>query len=192
MNVLAVQRFFVHHRVRVSFFIFFALMAEWLRHANPHPILSLQDFECPTGALLAIAGALLRSWAAGIIQKGTVLTVQGPYALTRHPLYLGSFMIMIGFSLAIEDNVALVAVAAVIAFIYIPTLRNEERALGARFGDQWRAYAANTGLLFPKRWPRLTAEWQWQRWWHHREYRALATVLLALALLEGWNVTTAG
>lgn len=188
MNVLAVQRFFVHHRVRASFFIFVALLAEWAGHARPHPL----DPMSGSGALLVIAGALLRSWAAGIIQKRTVLATQGPYALTRHPLYLGSFMIMMGFALALEDKVAILGTAAVILFIYLPTIRNEERLLAERFGEAWLHYTAVTGLFLPKRMPPRMAQWQFVRWRHHREYRALIFTLLALVLLEIWNSAVAG
>src|SRR5512138_487723 len=43
------------------------------------------------GGAIAVAGALLRVWAAGHIEKGKVLTQGGPYGFTRNPLYLGSF-----------------------------------------------------------------------------------------------------
>lgn len=188
MNIRSVQRFFVHHRVRASFFIFIVLIAEWLTHVSPRPM----DIESGSGVLLVVAGALLRSWAAGIIQKNALLGTKGPYALARHPLYLGSFMTMIGFALVIEDKLALAAVAAVILLVYIPTIRNEERVLAQRFGEQWQAYARQTGMLFPKRLPQLTARWEWARWRHHREYRALGLTLLALALFEFWNLTAAG
>src|SRR5690606_23242257 len=48
------------------------------------------------GASIAGAGLLLRAWAAGTIHKEEDLTTSGPYAFTRNPLYLGSFLIGIG------------------------------------------------------------------------------------------------
>ena len=36
-------------------------------------------------------GFIIRAWATGHIRKNDELTVSGPYALTRNPLYLGSF-----------------------------------------------------------------------------------------------------
>lgn len=184
MEFQVVQRFFVHHRVRASFFIFIALWAEWASHARPLPL----DIVCGSGALLVIAGAFLRSWAAGIIEKRTVLATQGPYALTRHPLYLGSFMIMMGFALALEDKLAIIGTAAVILFIYLPTIRNEERLLGERFGNAWLRYTTATGLFLPKRMPaQIRAPWHFDRWRHHREYRAFVAVLLSLLLFELWR-----
>lgn len=184
MSLTAMHRFFVHHRVRSSFFIFVALLVEWASHARPHPL----DPISSSGMLLVVAGALLRSWAAGVIQKRSVLATQGPYALTRHPLYLGSFMTMMGFALALEDTIAVLGTAAVILFIYLPTIRNEERMLAERFGDAWLGYTAVTGLFSPKRMPtQITAPWQFTRWRQHREYRALIAVLLALASFAVWT-----
>ena len=52
------------------------------------------------GCSIALAGGLLRLWAAGHIDKRRVLARSGPYALTRNPLYLGSFVMGIGVLLA--------------------------------------------------------------------------------------------
>src|SRR6476660_9023002 len=52
------------------------------------------------GGSLAFVGIVIRAWATGHIRKNDELTVSGPYALTRNPLYLGSFIIGMGFSIA--------------------------------------------------------------------------------------------
>src|ERR1700733_11921811 len=52
------------------------------------------------GGVVAAAGALLRIWAAGHIEKGKSLARGGPYAFTRNPLYLGSLVMATGVMLA--------------------------------------------------------------------------------------------
>src|SRR5262249_11688422 len=52
------------------------------------------------GGLIASAGAVLRIWAAGHLEKGNMLAQGGPYALTRNPLYLGSFFMAVGILIA--------------------------------------------------------------------------------------------
>ncbi|MDZ7630439.1 MAG: methyltransferase [Gemmatimonadaceae bacterium] len=42
----------------------------------------------------------MRAWSTGHIVKNQVLTTTGPYAHTRNPLYLGSFLMALGFALA--------------------------------------------------------------------------------------------
>ncbi len=42
---------------------------------------------------LVLPGLWLRGYAAGYVKKNRELTVSGPYAYTRNPLYLGSILI---------------------------------------------------------------------------------------------------
>jgi len=50
---------------------------------------------------LVVPGLWLRGYAAGYVKKNRELTVTGPYAHTRNPLYLGSMLIAAGFALAL-------------------------------------------------------------------------------------------
>ena len=43
------------------------------------------------GLVLAVLGVGIRLWAAGTIHKGREITISGPYAWVRHPLYVGWF-----------------------------------------------------------------------------------------------------
>ena len=52
------------------------------------------------GGLIAMAGEAIRLWAAGHLEKGREVTTSGPYAFTRHPLYVGSSIIGIGLAIA--------------------------------------------------------------------------------------------
>ena len=51
------------------------------------------------GGAIAVVGLLVRAWAAGHIRKNQTLAVSGPYAHTRNPLYLGSFILGVGFTI---------------------------------------------------------------------------------------------
>ena len=50
---------------------------------------------------LVLPGLWLRGYAAGYVKKNRELTVTGPYAHTRNPLYLGSMLIAAGFAVAL-------------------------------------------------------------------------------------------
>ena len=47
-----------------------------------------------------VPGLLLRAYASGYVKKNAELTVTGPYAYTRNPLYLGSMLMAFGFAAA--------------------------------------------------------------------------------------------
>src|SRR5262245_6566966 len=61
------------------------------------------------GLPLIAAGGALRTWAAGHLLKTRELTMTGPYAFTRNPLYVGTLLIGIGFGLLTGPLVAAIA-----------------------------------------------------------------------------------
>ncbi len=61
---------------------------------------------------LVLPGLWLRAYASGYVKKNRELTVTGPYAHTRNPLYLGSMLMAAGFAVALLSwPVALVLAA---------------------------------------------------------------------------------
>ncbi len=82
---------------------------------------------------LVLPGLCLRGYASGYVKKNRELTMTGPYARTRNPLYLGSMLIAAGFALALLSWAVAVVLAAGFAMIYIPVIASEERFLRATF-----------------------------------------------------------
>ena len=75
------------------------------------------------GLALAAAGLALRLWASGHLEKGTRLAARGPYRWTRNPLYLGSFLMGLGFTLAAVNVWLLGLLLFHFLLIYIPVIR---------------------------------------------------------------------
>jgi hypothetical protein len=99
--------------------------------------------------LLVLPGLWLRGYASGYVKKNAELTVTGPYAHTRNPLYLGSMLIAFGFAAAAGSWVILLALAGLFAAIYIPTIQGEEEYLRAHFVG-FEAYARAVPRLLPR------------------------------------------
>jgi protein-S-isoprenylcysteine O-methyltransferase Ste14 len=99
--------------------------------------------------LLVLPGLWLRGYASGYVKKNAELTVTGPYAHTRNPLYLGSMLIAFGFAAAAGSWMVLLALAALFLAIYIPTIRGEEAYLRAHFAG-FEAYAQAVPRLLPR------------------------------------------
>ncbi len=77
--------------------------------------------------------------------------VWGPYAYTRNPLYLGSFVIGLG-AVAAGGRLWFALVFAVFfAFAYGQAMVQEERTLEQRFGARYRRYAQAVPNFVPWR-----------------------------------------
>ena len=103
------------------------------------------------GGFFTLAGALLRLWAAGHIEKCARLTINGPYAYTRNPLYLGSFLMAFGVILAGQGYWLLPFFALFFISVYLPVMRAEEQDLEKAYGADYLEYARRTPLFFPKK-----------------------------------------
>ena len=100
------------------------------------------------GLPFAIAGLILRGWAAGHLAKNEHLTMTGPYALLRNPLYLGTLMAAVGLAVASRKLTVLVLVALVFLLVYFPVIEQEESHLRNLFPD-FGNYARRVPMLMP-------------------------------------------
>ena len=82
--------------------------------------------------------------------KVPALVKEGPYAKIRHPIYL-AFLLMQISVLLLTSNwlIGFCGLAIIIAVIAI-RVPEEERLLIEQFGDEYRKYMKNTGMLLPK------------------------------------------
>lgn len=137
------------------------------------------------GAALAVVGLWIRGWSAGTIHKDQELTTSGPYAFTRNPLYLGSFFIGLGVSIAGGHWIWPVIFLAFYATVYSRTMAGEAAHLGRLFPGQYRAYSEGVPAFLP----RLTpyggggGGFRWAQYRRNREWEASLGALAAFALL---------
>lgn len=114
------------------------------------------------GFVLAAVGQVWRIYAAGVIYKNKQLATTGAYSLVRHPLYLGNFLILVGFTLACGNFIVVLLVAFFFLFYYPAAIRYEDHKLHGIFGDDWSAWSTNIPAMFPTslKWQANTeAEW---------------------------------
>ncbi len=128
------------------------------------------------GAAVGLAGACLRCWAAGHLEKGVEVTTSGPYRWMRHPLYVGSTLLGLGFAAAARHPVAAGLVVLYLAVSLSTAARFEEARLRAEHGDAYRRYAEGAAAAGDRRWSMARAA-------RNREGQALAGALAALAFL---------
>jgi protein-S-isoprenylcysteine O-methyltransferase Ste14 len=161
-------------RVRVPLGFALGALVLWLAEPTPRMLVA--------GAVIAVAGELIRIWAAGHLEKGREVTASGPYAWTRHPLYLGSTIIGAGLAIGGGSVVVAAIVLGYLAITLTAAIRTEEAHLTDKFGAAYPAY--REGRTSVER--RFTIE----RAIRNREYRAALGVFLVLVLLF-WKASSA-
>ncbi len=181
-------------RVPLGFFTAVVYLVEVARRA-PHPRAIAWSLA------LVLPGLSLRAAASGTVKKNRELTVTGPYAFTRNPLYLGSTLIAAGFAVALLSWPVALLLAFGFAVIYVPVIASEERFLRSTF-PAFDAYCRSVPRFLPRltpaRFPSGNVESRSSQavteeprggfsialYLKHREYNAaLGAVLLYLSLL---------
>jgi protein-S-isoprenylcysteine O-methyltransferase Ste14 len=174
--------FFARWRVRLGYLL--TIVVLWLARPTPRSILA--------GAMVGAVGLWIRAYAAGYLHKQEVLTVTGPYARTRNPLYFGSGFLALGAAVAMHSWWAAALLLFYFALVYSFVMRREEWELHRKHGEAFTSYAAAVPLFFPrllvKAGPTPTgATFSWGRYKKNHEYQAaVGFVLLLMALILIW------
>jgi len=145
------------------------------------------------GVIIAIGEAIR---LAGVAAAGTVtrrrsrnvqrLVTYGIFSWVRNPLYVGNFLVWMGFAV-ISGVLWFIPVAAVIfAIEYTLIVRYEEGVLETIFGQEYLAYKQRTPRWFPRP-PKVkeTGEHHWGEAWRSEVSTLIQyAVLVALFLLK--------
>jgi protein-S-isoprenylcysteine O-methyltransferase Ste14 len=181
-------------RVPLGFLTAAVYLVEVVRRA-PHPTAIAWSLA------LVLPGLALRALASGTVKKNQELSVTGPYAHTRNPLYLGSTLIAAGFAVALLSWPLALLLAAVFVAIYVPVIASEEQFLRTAF-PEFDSYCRSVPRFIPRLTPArptrelshssvsqpvtkaATGGFSFALYLKHREYKsALGAALLYLSLL---------
>jgi protein-S-isoprenylcysteine O-methyltransferase Ste14 len=159
----------------------FLCAALFILFARPRPVTLV------AGAAVSLIGVLLRAWASGHIRKNDALAISGPYAYTRNPLYLGSFILGLGFTIGAGRWWLGILFALLFLGIYLPVMSVESATLAQLFGQSFQEYAKEVPLFFPRftSYRNGPTRMGFDRglYLRYREYRAALGLLIAWGLL---------
>jgi protein-S-isoprenylcysteine O-methyltransferase Ste14 len=171
-------------RVRLGYLL--AAFVLWFARPTPKSVMA--------GAAVGLIGLALRAYAAGYLHKQEVLTVSGPYAYTRNPLYLGSAILAAGTGVATWSWISAGILMVYFAVVYSVVMRREEGELLKHHGRAFQAYAAAVPLFFPKlSLAKISGasagQFSFPQYKKNHEYEAaLGYLLLLMALLILWRL----
>jgi protein-S-isoprenylcysteine O-methyltransferase Ste14 len=170
--------FFMRWRVRLGYPLAAAVL--WFSRPSPRSI--------SLGVIVGAFGLLIRAYAAGYLHKQEVLTVTGPYAYTRNPLYLGSAVLALGAAIAMRSWVSAALLLLYFAVFYSMVMLREERELQAHHGSTFEEYARAVPLFLPDLRPAKVAgatagSFSFAQYKKNHEWQAALGFLLLIAAL---------
>lgn len=167
--------FVARTRVTAGFVVVAAFL--WLARPNGESMV--------WGGLIALAGLLIRAWAAGHLRKNQQLATSGPYAYVRNPLYVGTLAAGVGFATAGAQWLIGAVLVAFFLLFYLPVVEEEENHL-LQILPGYEQYRSRVPKLLPRLTPayRDGEPFDFALYWRNREYQALigfGVVIAALA-----------
>ena len=140
-------------RILILRLVFLGLLVPLYIFAEPRfvPDSAPHEFIEALGILILIAGVLGRFWSTLYIggHKNRTVMQDGPYSMTRNPLYFFSTLATAGIGLISGSvTIALITVGLVGTVLW-QTARREAAFLENTFGEPYRTYAARVPFFFP-------------------------------------------
>lgn len=168
--------------LRLRFLPFYALGLAAVAFMKPTPS------GLAAGFALAVAGEALRTWGAGHLVKNDRLTVTGPYAYIRHPLYAGTLLIAAGCAAIVGGLLGALLLVAFFAWFFLDYFPRKDRIEAERlerlYGEEYVRYRARVPALVPRlRAPRLASAERGR--WSGEVYDGNNELGTALALVVG-------
>lgn len=144
-----------------SFILLWAWLAHWAHLQDDALGIWLPEWLKPVGvALMAVGLVLALSCVATFVVRGRgtpapfdaprVFVASGPYRWVRNPMYIGGFLLILGFALCAGSLIALGIPLLMILAAHTFVLLYEEPTLEARFGESYRAYKRATPRWIPR------------------------------------------
>jgi protein-S-isoprenylcysteine O-methyltransferase Ste14 len=125
----------------------YALVLAGFLLARPSPVSFL------LGSPLVATGAALRFWGAGYLVKNELLSVAGPYAHLRHPLYAGTLCLALGFGVIASGWALALVLGCFLPLFFLYYLPYKERVesarLAERHGSAYAEYRRAVPALLP-------------------------------------------
>jgi len=158
------------------------------------------------GVLIVVVGQIFRMLVIGFayIRRGgkdgkvfaKSLVQTGFYAHVRHPMYVGNYLIMIGFILLYGSLWAYVVVLPFFTLVYYSLVKNEEFYLKETFGQEYEDYTTKVNRFIPNfrgiKKSLDSYQYDWKKVLR-KEYGTISVVSCGLLAMMIWkNITIFG
>ena len=102
-----------------------------------------------TAFVVSLLGELIQSWAFASLIKNKELAVRGPYVLTRNPMYLGRFVLILGLLILLANPYLIVLYCILYYFYMVNRVKREEQHLNEVLGEPYEEYRRRVNRFWP-------------------------------------------
>ena len=151
---------------------------------------------------ISLSGEFMRIMTTGYVPRGTsgrnvrgqaaeVLNTTGMYSITRNPLYLGNYTIVLGITLWSQSWELVIINTLLFIVAYTSIILTEEDFLHEKFGDTYNRYRDEVPCFFPRisLWKRNENRWNWKMFLR-REPDSIMAVVFTSFLVEQFRIFT--
>jgi protein-S-isoprenylcysteine O-methyltransferase Ste14 len=124
------------------------LLHYWVWTFVPFPLIPSRVM----GFTIFVLAGLLAHWAQSAMKSAgtnilptrpsTALVENGPFRISRNPLYIAALGVYVGVALWVDGLVPLLLLPVVFIILTIGIVMPEERYLDEKFGESYRSYRA--------------------------------------------------
>jgi protein-S-isoprenylcysteine O-methyltransferase Ste14 len=118
-------------------------------YITPFPYTRFNEIIIASGVMMFILGTILVFWAKNTMQqswgvpgehadKQSALVMNGPFAFSRNPIYVGFLLIYFGYAIAILSW--LIVLRIPLALYFYKSAVMEEKLLEKKFGEKYLQY----------------------------------------------------
>lgn len=138
------------YRLRFSWVLGVLLIFLIIFAQSKYEATSLYELFELTGYGFIVLATLGRIWAAVYIggRKDEELCVDGPYSISRNPLYIFSFLGALGIILSSQKLILLTVIVPFFIYYYF-VIKGEEQRLYEFFGDEYENYCKRVNRVLP-------------------------------------------
>ncbi|MDY6987987.1 MAG: isoprenylcysteine carboxylmethyltransferase family protein [Thermodesulfobacteriota bacterium] len=127
--------------LRLRYPLFLLAIIVLIRHIEPSWFLP--------GLIVCFFGELIQLWCFASLDKNRTLAIKGPYTLTRNPMYVGRFFLLLG-CLVLAGSIWVVGLFVVLYFFYmVNRVKREEDKLRHVFGQAYEDYCRKVNRFVP-------------------------------------------
>ena len=102
-----------------------------------------------SGFIMSLFGESIQLLCFASLEKNRALAVKGLYMLTRNPMYIGRFFLLLG-CLLLTGNIWVILVFILLYYFYmVNRVKREERKLRILFGEAYKNYCQDVNRFVP-------------------------------------------